>query len=115
MRGIVDSWTESTGTGTITGHDLEAYAFSKSDVIEGERALPGTQVAFTASSASTPATATGVRVLRGVSLAATSSGVVVTDIRLPFRSVFWLVLQAMVVVTLLWLVVQLFGAVLRSV
>ena len=115
MRGTVDSWTESTGTGTILGDDAQAYAFSRADVIEGERTLPGAKVAFTASHRPDQAIATGIKVLRGVALAASSSGVVVTDMRLPFVSVFWLVLQVAIVSFLVSLVVLAFGGLLRFV
>src|SRR3546814_14469231 len=90
MNGVVDSWSASAGTGIILGQDGESYAFGKSDVIEAEPTLPGAQVGFTASREDNPPKATGIQVLRGVTLASAASiegGVAVTDIRLPFRSV----------------------------
>src|SRR3546814_7906929 len=96
MNGVVDSWSASAGTGIILGQDGESYAFEKSDVIEAEPTLPGAQVGFTASREDIQPKATGIKVLRGVTLASAASiegGVVVTDIRLPFRSVAIVVLQ----------------------
>ena len=116
VNGVVDSWSESAGTGIILGQDGENYAFEKSDVIEAEPTLPGAEVLFTASREGSQPRATSVKVMRGVARASTASldgSVVVTDIRLPFRSVAILVLQVASVSLLLWLVVAFAAVFLR--
>jgi len=106
MKGTVDSWSVSAGTGVILGEDGENYAFAKSEVIEAEPTLPGAEVSFTASLAASQPQATAIKVLRGVAITSATcaaGGVVVTDIRLPFFSVVRLVFQIAVVSFLLWL------------
>lgn len=107
MKGTVDSWSVSAGTGIILGQDGKNYAFAKSDVIEAEPTLPGAEVSFTASLETSQPQATAIKVLRGVALTSitgAAGGVVVRDIRLPFFSVVRLVFQIAVVSFLLWLV-----------
>jgi hypothetical protein len=101
MKGKVDSWSMSAGSGTIVGDDGEVYAFAAVDVVEGAPTLPGAEVAFTTAGEGAARAASCVNVLRGVTLAAAGSGVVVTDVRLPFLSVAWLVFQVAVVSVLL--------------
>ncbi len=104
MKGRVDSWSNSTAAGMLIDDDGTHRSFAASDVIESEPTLPGALVEFTASESDGKPAASNIRVLRRVEMASAAEGVVITDIKLPFFSVAWLVLQVAVVSFVLWLI-----------
>jgi hypothetical protein len=95
MFGIIVGWDRGTDTGLIRAEDGVELAFSVSDVISGSPSV-GASVEFAVAS---PRRAGRIFVI-------TQRGVVVTDIRIPFSSVFRLVFQLMIALGASWVVIR---------
>jgi hypothetical protein len=65
IKGTVDSWSISTGTGTIVAEDGGSWSFRGEDIIESEQAMPGAKVEF-APSENAGKVASTIRVVRRV-------------------------------------------------
>jgi hypothetical protein len=94
-----------TGEGTLVGDDGVLRAFSANDVIEADRPFAGANVEFTPTEPETGPAASDVRVMDKAPRPDDRRSVVITDIRVPWFSVFRFVAQVASAAFIVWLAV----------